>query len=251
MSVDPQGRTVLVTGASSGLGAHFARMLAAAGARVVLAARRIDRLQSLVREIGDRAVAVAMDVTDEASVHAGFDAGETRFGMIDSVICNAGVGGAGPALETSDQALRETFDVNIRGVYLTAREGARRLIAAGKANRGRIVLIASVAGQAPISGLASYCASKAAVIMMGKCFAREWARAGINVNMICPGYIETEMNAAWFASTGGKQQIERFPRKRLIEPSDLDGALLYLLSDAARAVTGAVFTIDDAQIGAL
>ena len=246
---DMTGRTVLVTGASSGLGRRFARVLAASGAKVALAARRTDRLEALVDEIGANAVAVRMDVQDEASVIAGFDAAEAALGPIDSVIANAGMNSKGMATDVPVEEFTRVLDVNVKGAFLTAREGARRMMAAGSkdSGRGRIVLIASIGAFNVLPGLAAYCASKAAVLQMGEVMAREWANRGINVNIVCPGYIETELNADWFASEGGKRQVAAFPRRRLMEESDLDAVIAYLASDAARAVTGNVFTIDDGQ----
>jgi NAD(P)-dependent dehydrogenase (short-subunit alcohol dehydrogenase family) len=251
-SFDLAGRTVLITGASSGLGLRFARVAAAAGAKVALAARRVDRLETLASEIaasGGTAHPVAMDVTDEASVIAGFDAAEAALGPIETVIANAGMNNEGLAVEVTAEAFDRVMAINVRGVFLTAREGARRMMAAGSrdSRRGRIVLIASIGGLKVLPGLTAYCASKAAVVMMGKSLAREWANRGINVNVVCPGYVETELNSDWFHTDGGKAQIATFPRRRLMEADDLDAMLLYLASDASRAVTGSVFTLDDGQ----
>ena len=139
--------------------------------------------------------------------------------------------------------------INVRGVFLTAREGARRMIAAGsrESGRGRIVLVASIGAVKVLPGLVPYCASKAAVAMMGKAMAREWANRGININVICPGYIETELNADWFAEEGGKKQVAGFPRRRLMDEQDLDGMVLWLCADGSRAVTGSSFVLDDGQ----
>ncbi len=247
---DLTGRTLLVTGASSGLGRRFARIAADAGANVVVAARRADRLTTLVDEIGAaRALAVSMDVENEASVIAGYDAAERAFGVVDTVIANAGMNSEGMATDVSVEEFDKVMAVNVRGAFLTAREGARRMIAAGSKNtgRGRVVLIASIGATYVLPGLAAYCASKAAVLMLGKAMAREWANRGINVNIVCPGYIETEINTDWFVSEGGKKQVAGLPRRRLMEESDLDAVVGYLCSDAARAVTGSVFTVDDGQ----
>ena len=249
---DMTGRTVLVTGASSGLGRRFARVLVNSGAKVAVAARRTDRLHELVVEIaaaGGEAVPIAMDVQDEASVIAGFDAAQEALGPIDSVIANAGMNSEGMATDVPVEEFTRVFDVNVKGAFLTAREGARRMMAAGskETGRGRVVLIASIGAFNVLPGLAAYCASKAAVLQMGKVLAREWATRGVNVNIVCPGYIQTELNADWFASEGGKRQVAGFPRRRLMEESDLDAVIAYLASDAARAVTGNVFTIDDGQ----
>jgi NAD(P)-dependent dehydrogenase (short-subunit alcohol dehydrogenase family) len=251
-SFDLTGRTVLITGASSGLGRRFARVMAASGAKVALAARRVDRLEGLAAEIaaaGGVAFPVAMDVTDEASVIAGYDAAEAALGTINSVIANAGMNNQALAAEITAAAWDEVMAINVRGVFLTAREGAKRMMAAGSRERGdgRIMLVASIGALKVLPGLTAYCASKAAVLMMGKSLAREWINRGINVNVVCPGYIETELNADWFAEEGGKKQVAGFPRRRLMVEEDLDAMALYLASDAARAVTGATFTIDDGQ----
>ncbi|WP_165185669.1 SDR family NAD(P)-dependent oxidoreductase [Caulobacter soli] len=246
------GRTVLITGASSGIGAALARAAASAGAKVAAAARRADKLHALVAEIaaaGGTAQAFAMDVEDEASVIAAYDAVEAAFGAPDSVIANAGINLEGSALDISIDDFDKVLAVNTRGVFLTAREGARRMIAAGSADsqRGRIVLVASIGAHKVLPGLTAYVASKAATAHMGKSLAREWARKGINVNVLCPGYIKTEINDDWFDSEGGAKLVAGFPRKRLMETGDLEAMALYLTSDAARAVTGSVFTVDDGQ----
>ncbi len=241
---------ILITGASSGLGAHFARVLAASGANVAIAARRVDRLQAAaeaLRAQGSKVAAVAMDVTDEASVCAGFDAAERTLGPISGIVANAGVGHGGMAVDLSVNAFDDIMAVNVRGVFLTAREGARRMMARGEPD-GRIVLVASIGGLRALPGLAAYSASKAAVVMLGQSLAREWINHRINVNVLCPGYIKTELNDEWFDSPGGRKQVERFPRKRLMEPGDLDGVLLQLLAADTRAITGSVFKLDDGQI---
>ena len=244
------GRVALVTGASSGIGAHLARVLALAGASVALCARRSDALADVCREIeqaGGRAVAVTMDVSDEASVVAGFDAAEAAFGTVDTIIANAGITVGGRTVDQPIEEFDRVIAINLRGAFLTAREGARRLLAKPAPERGRVVLIASVTANKVDPGLAAYSASKAGVVQMGKVMAREWSRMGINVNMILPGYIRTDLNRDWFDTEGGAKQVAGFARRRLMEPGDLDEALLFLTSDGARAVTGAVLTIDDAQ----
>jgi NAD(P)-dependent dehydrogenase (short-subunit alcohol dehydrogenase family) len=246
------GRTALITGASSGLGAHFARTLAAAGARVVLAARRTDRLAALQAELteaGAQAISVAMDVADEASTIAAYDTAAAAFGEIDTVVANAGTNAEGPVVDLTAQAFDDLMAVNLRGVFLTVREGGKRMMAAGSRERqhGRIIIISSITAHAIEPGLAAYSASKAAVLQFGRVLARDWIRQGINVNMICPGYIRTEINADWFDTEAGARQIAKFPRRRLMLESDLDGPLLFLASDASRAVTGTALTIDDGQ----
>ncbi|PIB90938.1 SDR family NAD(P)-dependent oxidoreductase [Caulobacter sp. FWC2] len=246
---DLSGRTVLITGASSGIGAHLARRAAAAGARVAVAARRADRLADLVAEIGPNAAAFAMDVEDEGSIIAGYDAIEARLGAPDAVIANAGISIQGLALDIAAEDFDKVMGVNTRGVFLTAREGARRMIKAGSeaSARGRILLVASIGAHKALPGLTAYCTSKAATAMLGKSLAREWIRKGINVNVLCPGYIRTELNSDWFDSEGGQKLVAGFPRRRLMEEEDLTATALYLCSDAARAVTGSVFTVDDGQ----
>jgi NAD(P)-dependent dehydrogenase (short-subunit alcohol dehydrogenase family) len=243
------GRTILITGASSGLGRHFARIVAGAGAKIAIAARRTDRLKALVDEIGANAASVEMDVEDEASIVAGFDAAESALGPIDGVIANAGMNVRAMALELATEDLDRILRVNLRGVFLTAREAARRMIEAGseQSGRGRIVLVASLGATKVLPGLVAYCASKAGVVMMGKAMAREWANRGINVNSICPGFISTELNDSFLESEPGRKMVAGFPRKRLMQADDLDGTVLHLLSDASRAITGAAFDLNDGQ----
>ena len=247
---DLAGRTLLITGASSGIGANLARAAAKAGAKVAAAARRADKLDALVAEItadGGTAQAFTMDVEDEASVIAGYDAIEAAFGAPESVIANAGINVEGSALDIRIEDFDKVLAVNTRGAFLIAREGARRMIKAGVGERGRILLVASIGAHKVLPGLTAYAASKAATAHMGKSLAREWARKGINVNVLCPGYIKTELNDDWFDSEGGAKLVASFPRKRLMETGDLEAMALYLTSDAARAVTGSVFTVDDGQ----
>ncbi|HEY2659293.1 MAG TPA: SDR family NAD(P)-dependent oxidoreductase [Caulobacteraceae bacterium] len=251
-SFDLTGRVALVTGASSGIGHRLALELAKGGAKVAVAARRADRLAALVSEIevaGGAALAVAMDVADESSVIAGYDAIEAGLGPIDTVYANAGMSIEGLALNIAAEDFDQIIAVNVRGVFLTAREGARRMIKAGSkaSRRGRVVLVASIGAHTVLPGLTAYCTSKAAVAMMGRSLAREWANQGINVNVICPGYLETELNSDWFGSEGGQKQVAGFPRRRLMAQGDLDPILLYLGADASAATTGSVFTIDDGQ----
>lgn len=249
-TTDLSGRTVLITGASSGLGRHFAIVAAQAGARVAVAARRADLLGSLVKEIGNgQATAVAMDVESEASVIAGFDAAEKALGPVDSVVANAGINVTGMALDLAAAEFDRIMAVNLRGAFLTAREAARRMIGfCSKDNaRGRIVLTASMGAHEVLPGVAAYCASKAGVVTLGKALAREWANKGINVNCICPGFIQTDLNDSFLTSESGRKMIAGFARRRLMQESDLDGIVLHLLSDASRGITGAAFDIDDGQ----
>jgi NAD(P)-dependent dehydrogenase (short-subunit alcohol dehydrogenase family) len=254
MSISPfdlSGRIALVTGASSGLGARFARMLAAQGVKVVAGARRLDRLASLAEEIraaGGQIEPVAMDVEAEASIIAAYDHAEKTFGVVDLIIANAGMNAQGPATDLPADELGQLLNINVRGVYLTAREGARRLIASPDPSRGRIILVGSVGSLRPLAGLTAYSASKAGVAMLGKGLAREWARYGVNVNTICPGWIVTELNSEWLAGEGGQKLIKTFPRRRVMNPDDLDGIVTFLASEASRTITGGVFSADDGQV---
>lgn len=244
---DLTGRTVLIAGASSGIGARFAQIVAQAGARVVLGARRLDRVEELAGRIGAAALPVALDVSDEASIIAAYDAAEAAFGTVDGIVANAGVGTGGRSTDTTIDGLRSVLDTNLLGAYLVAREGARRLIAAGSRDRqnGRIVLIGSITAQQNGTGDAAYAATKAGLAHLGRQFAKEWLRQGINVNTLQPGWILTEINTDWFASERGKAEIAETPRRRLLDPDALDDMLLYFLSDRSRQVTGTTFTIDD------
>lgn len=246
------GRTTLITGASSGLGAHFARLYAAAGAQVVLGARRVDRIEGLAAEIaatGPGALAVAMDVTDEQSIKAAYDAAEARFGLVDTIVANAGTSAPGRSTDIPEQGLRLVTDTNFLGVYLTAREGARRMMAAGvkETGRGRVILIGSITAHLTGEGDSAYAATKAAVAHLGRNLAREWVRQGINVNTVQPGYIQTEIAGDFFQTDMGRAKIAAFHRKRMQPMASLDPLMLYFASDASAAVTGSVIDVDDGQ----
>lgn len=249
---DLSGRVALVTGASSGLGAGFAKALAASGAKVVLAARRAELLAEQVAAIeaaGGEAMAVNMDVTDEASTKAAYDAAEARFGPVDTIIANAGVAAEKLAMALTGDDVDHLLSANVRGVFLTCNEGAKRLDTAGsrKKQHGRIVIIGSITADKVFPATSVYGATKAAVRHLGKALAREWARRGISVNVIQPGYFESEMTACLFESEAGRKMVAGFPRQRLRPPSDLHTPLLFLCSDAALGVTGSVITVDDGQ----
>lgn len=246
---DLTGRTVLIAGASSGIGARFARITAARGARVVLGARRLERVAALAEEIGGAALPVALDITDEASVIAAYDAAEAAFGIVEGIVANAGVGTGGRSTDTALAGLRGVLDTNLLGTYLVVREGARRLIAAGSREKGngRVVLIGSITAEKNGMGDSLYAATKAGLAHLGRQFAREWIRQGINVNTLQPGMIPTEANVDWYATERGQADILAQPRRRLLEDDSLDDMLLYLLSDRSKQVTGATFTIDDGQ----
>lgn len=241
------GRTILIAGASSGIGASFAHSVSKAGARVVLGARRLDRVQALAAAIGDAAIAVPLDVSDEASVIAAYDYAEARFGTVDAIVCNAGIGSGGRSTDVAADTLRQIIATNLLGTYLVSREGAKRMIAAGSRDKGngRIVMIGSVTAEQNGTGDAMYAATKAGISHLTRQFAREWVRQGINVNCIQPGWIATDINADWFASERGQADIAAQNRRRLLAPDALDTMLLYLLSDSSAQVTGGTFTIDD------
>jgi NAD(P)-dependent dehydrogenase (short-subunit alcohol dehydrogenase family) len=238
---DLSGKTALVTGASSGLGAHFARCLGEAGASVVLAARRADRLQSLQAELAkDRieAKAIDLDVQSGESIGKALDSA----GPIDVVVNNAGISIVKPALEMPEADWDSVVDTNLRGAWLMAQAAARRWVADKRP--GSIVNIASILGLRTIGQVAPYNASKAGLIHLTRALAMEWARYRIRVNAICPGYIETEMNSAFWQTPGGKKLIDRIPQRRIGKPEELDGALLLLASEAGSFMTGSVVTVD-------
>ncbi|MBV9757387.1 MAG: SDR family oxidoreductase [Alphaproteobacteria bacterium] len=237
-----EGRTALVTGASSGLGRYFAGVLHEAGARVVLAARRRDRIEAEAARLGERAHAVAMDVADEASVLAAFDRIGELAGVCDVLINNAGTAAPRPALDITAAEWDAVLDVNLRGAFLVAREAARRLVAAGRP--GSIVNIASILAERVTGGVASYTASKAGLLQLTRSLALELARHRIRVNALAPGYIATEINVGFFDTEAGKAMIRRIPQRRLGEFSDLAGPLLLLASDAGAHMTGAAITVD-------
>ncbi|MFN3516077.1 MAG: SDR family NAD(P)-dependent oxidoreductase [Novosphingobium sp.] len=250
MDLSLNGRTALITGASSGFGAHFARLLVREGARVVIGARRVDRIAALAAELGDAALAVAMDVTEEASIIAAYDAAEAKFGTVDTVIANAGIAAPGRSTDLPTSEIAAVVGTNFTGLYLTAREGAKRMIAAGfkDSERGRIVLIGSITAEMTGQGESAYAAIKAGVAHLGRQFAREWVRQGINVNTIQPGYVHTEIQGDWFDTPAGQAHLRSFHRRRLTPIEALDAPLVFLCSDASRHVTGATITVDDGQV---
>jgi NAD(P)-dependent dehydrogenase (short-subunit alcohol dehydrogenase family) len=251
IAVDLNGKVALVTGASSGLGARFAKILAEAGAQVVLAARRVERLKELRAEIesnGGAAHLVAMDVTDYASIKSAIAHAETEAGPIDILINNSGVSSTQRLVDVTPEDYRQVMDTNLQGAFFVAQEAAKRMILRAKGDptrQHRIINIASVAGLRVLSQIGVYCMSKAGVVQMTKAMALEWGRHGINVNAICPGYIETEINREYFQSEGGQKLIDMLPRKRIGHPEDLDGLLLLLSADESRFINGAIITADD------
>jgi NAD(P)-dependent dehydrogenase (short-subunit alcohol dehydrogenase family) len=239
------GKSALVTGGSSGLGLHFAQLLAAQGAAVTLGARRIEALEQAcedIRRAGGVARAIKLDVADGGSIAASF-AGAPPY---DIVVNNAGVSGVGRALDLSEEDWDAVFDVNLKGAFLVARHAATAMRDGGRG--GSIVNIASVAGLRVSGELSAYSASKAGLIHLTKALALEWARFGIRVNALCPGYIETDMNREFFATTAGEAMVKRIPQRRLGRPEDLDGPLLLLATDAGRYMTGAVVAVDGGHL---
>ena len=250
IEVNFNGKVALVTGASSGLGARFAKILAEAGAQVVLAARRVERLKELRAEIesnGGAAHLVALDVTDYASIKSAIAHAETEAGPIDILINNSGVSSTQRLVDVTPEDYRYVMDTNLQGAFFVAQEAAKRMIlrAKGDPSRQHRINIASVAGLRVLSQIGVYCMSKAGVVQMTKAMALEWGRHGINVNAICPGYIETEINREYFQSEGGQKLIDMLPRKRIGYPEDLDGLLLLLSADESRFINGAIITADD------
>ena len=243
------GKVAVVTGASSGLGRHFAGLLARAGATVVAAARRTDRLDTLVAEIaadGGRAHAVALDVTDAASIARCFEMCVELAGSPDVLVNNAGVAKLKPLLEQTEADWDDVVDVNLKGCFLVATEAARRMAAAGRG--GSIVNVASILGERVSSGVAPYAISKAGVLQMTRAMALELARHQIRVNALMPGYVATDLNRDFLASEAGERLRARIPSRRFGVPEDLDGPLLLLASDAGRAMSGAALAVDGAHL---
>ena len=239
------GRTAVVTGASSGIGHHIALTLAQAGAHVVVAARRVDRLDALVREIeqlGGQACAVPLDVTSATSVTACFDAIEAKGLLADIGISNAGVTVAKPALEQTEQDWDQVLDTNLKGCWLVDTEAARRLVKQKKP--GSIINISSILGERVAGAVVGYSASKAGVIQFTKSLALEFARYGIRVNAILPGYVVTDLNSDFLASEAGKKLQSRIPFRRFCQMSDMDGPILLLASEAGQAMTGTSLAVD-------
>jgi 3-oxoacyl-[acyl-carrier protein] reductase len=249
---DLHGKVALVTGASSGLGARFAEVLAENGASVVLVARRADRLAELKARIetsGGKAMAVEADVRDRAAMRAAFDAAEKSFGTVTILVNNAGVAHAGRAVELAEEEWRRILSTNLDAVFFTAQEAARRMLAAETG--GAIVNIASVLGLGVDKGVIAYATAKAGVIQMTRALALELAFKGIRVNAIAPGWIVTEMNRDFLSGERADKLKREIPIGRFGEERDLDGPLLLLASDAGRYVTGATIVADGGQVVAL
>ncbi|WP_029057702.1 SDR family NAD(P)-dependent oxidoreductase [Stappia stellulata] len=244
------GQRLLITGASSGLGEHFAKLAARNGASVAIAARRTDRLEALVevlKELGaPDAAAIALDVSDGASIHACVVDAVTALGGLDVLINNAGTARQGLAIDQSAEDFDDVMSVNLRGVWLMAVAAARHWRESG--TPGNIVNIASILGERVSSGTASYAVSKAGVVQMTRALALEFARHNIRVNALEPGYVETEINQGFFETDAGKAMIKRIPMRRIGKPEDLDGPFLLLAGDASRFMTGAAIPVDGGHL---
>ncbi len=253
-SIDLSGRVALVTGASSGLGAQFARALSQAGAGVVLAARRIERLKTLRAELeadGGDAHVVQLDVTDIDSIKSAVAHAETEMGTIDILVNNSGVSTTQKLTDVSPDDYDYIMGTNTRGAFFVAQEVAKRMIARAKGaapgtyTGGRIVNVASMAGLRVLSQIGVYAMSKAAVVHMTRAMALEWGRYAINVNALCPGYIDTELNHHHWQTEAGQKLVQMLPRKRVGKPQDLDAVLMMLCANESHFVNGAVIAADD------
>ena len=253
-SLDLSGRVALITGASGGLGEQFAKTLSRAGAAVVLASRRTERLMALRSHIeseGGAAHVVALDVTDRASIKAAVAHAETEVGPIDILVNNSGVSVTQRLQDVTEEDYDHIFNTNTKGAFFVAQEVAKRMLARAKGAApgtfvgGRIVNIASMAGLKVLPQIGVYCMSKAAVVHMTKAMAVEWGKYGINVNAICPGYIDTEINHSHWQTEQGQKLVQMLPRKRVGEPADLDALLVMLCSNESHFINGAVIAADD------
>ena len=253
-TIDLAGRVAFVTGASSGLGAQFARALAQAGAAVVLASRRVDKLKELRAQIegeGGDAHVMELDVTDRHSIKAAVAHAETEVGSIDILVNNSGVSTTQRIQDVTEGDFDYIFDTNVRGAFFMAQEVGKRMLARaqgrapGSFTGGRIINIASMAGLKVLPQIGAYCMSKAAVIQMTRAMALEWGKFGINVNAICPGYIDTEINHHHWQTEQGQKLVNMLPRKRVGKPEDLDALVVLLASAQSHFVNGAVIAADD------
>ncbi|MDA8446898.1 SDR family oxidoreductase [Paracidovorax valerianellae] len=253
-SIDLEGRVAFVTGASSGLGAQFARTLAAAGAGVVLASRRVEKLKELRARIegeGGDAHVIELDVTDHDSIKAAVAHAETKMGSIDILVNNSGVSTTQRIQDVTPDDFDFIFDTNVKGAFFVAQEVGKRMLARsrgaapGSFTGGRIINIASMAGLKVLPQIGAYCMSKAAVVHMTRAMALEWGRFGITVNALCPGYIDTEINHHHWQTEQGKKLMDMLPRKRVGQPKDLDALIVMLASDQSHFVNGAVIAADD------
>jgi len=249
MSADIKGKRVLVTGASSGLGAHFARVLAGEGAHVVAAARRLDRLEGLARDCADlpgKVVPLALDVGSVSAIEAGLAEASAALGGLDVLINNAGVAEPERALEITEPQWDAHLDINLKGCFFAAQSAAR--IMTKQESGGSIVNIASILGERVAVSVAPYSAAKAGLIQLTKSLALEWARYKVRVNALAPGYVITDLNRDFFETEQGRALLSRVPMRRAADLADLDGPLLLLCSDASRFMTGAVVAVDGGHL---
>ena len=253
-NLDLSGRVAFVSGASSGLGAQFARTLSHAGAAVVLAARRVERLKTLRAEIestGGDAHVVELDVTDPDSIKSAVAHAETEMGTIDILVNNSGVSNTQKLVDVAPEDYDFIMGTNTRGAFFMAQEVAKRMIARsrgaapGTFTGGRIVNVASMAGLRPLSQIGVYAMSKAAVVHMTRAMALEWGKFGINVNALCPGYIDTEINHQHWQTEAGQKLMNMLPRKRVGRPQDLDSALMLLCANESHFINGSILSADD------
>ena len=253
-SLDLSGRVALVTGASGGLGAQFAKTLSRAGAAVILASRRMDKLKDLrafIEAEGGAAHVVELDVTDHDSIKSAVAHAETEVGPIDILINNSGVSTTQRLQDVAEEDYDFIFNTNVKGAFFVAQEVGKRMLARARGTApggfagARIINIASMAGLRVLPQIGVYCMSKAAVVQMTKAMALEWGKYGINVNAICPGYIDTEINHHHWETEQGKKLVQMLPRKRIGKPEDLDALLVMLASPQSHFVNGAVIAADD------
>jgi NAD(P)-dependent dehydrogenase (short-subunit alcohol dehydrogenase family) len=253
-SIDLSGRVAFITGASGGLGAQFARTLARAGAAVVLASRRIEKLKELRAQIegdGGNAHVTELDVTDHDSIKSAVAHAETEFGSIDILVNNSGVSTTQRIQDVSEADYDFVFNTNTKGAFFVAQEVGKRMLARAKGSApgtftgGRIINVASMAGLRVLPQIGVYCMSKAAVVQMTRAMALEWGKFGINVNALCPGYIDTEINHQHWQTDQGQKLIQMLPRKRVGQPQDLDAVLVMLCANESHFINGAVISADD------
>jgi NAD(P)-dependent dehydrogenase (short-subunit alcohol dehydrogenase family) len=253
-SMDLSGRVALVTGASSGLGEQFARTLSTAGAAVILAGRRVEKLKELRARIdgdGGDAHVFELDVTNQESIKSAVAHAETEVGSIDILVNNSGVSTTQRLQDVTESDFDFMFDTNIKGAFFMAQEVGKRMLARaqgaapGSFTGGRIINVASMAGLRVLPKIGVYAMTKAAMIQMTKAMALEWGKYGINVNAICPGYIDTEINHHHWQTDAGQKLLQMLPRKRVGQPQDLDALLVMLCSDQSHFINGAVISADD------